>query len=97
MDIFDSIAKLFKINDQHVAKFLMHCRIDTWALIAICEQVEFLVCYTYCFKCHLIANSGTVFINSAMGKNSLTVLLAASIVELGIRRTKEPSGLGKTL
>ena len=30
-------------------------------------------------------------------KNSLVVLLAASIAELGIRHTKGPSGLGKTL
>ena len=37
------VAKLFKIHDQHVAKFLMHGRIDTWGLIAICNQFEFLV------------------------------------------------------
>ena len=32
-----------------------------------------------------------------IGKNSRTALLALSIVEHGIRRTKGPSGLGKTL
>ena len=32
-----------------------------------------------------------------MGKNSLMALLAAFIAELGIRHTKRPSSLGKTL
>ena len=45
MHIFDSIAKLFKINNQHVAKILTHGRIDTWGLIAIYNQFEFLVLY----------------------------------------------------
>ena len=56
------------------------------------------VCSMYCFKCLLIASSGTVFINSTMaGKNSLMMLLATSIAELGIKHTKRPSGLGKIL
>ena len=29
----------------HVAKFLMHSRIDNWGLIAICNQFEFLLLY----------------------------------------------------
>ena len=48
-------------------------------------------------KCHLMASSGTVFIDSAMGKKFTYALLAASLAELGIRRTKGPSGLDKTL
>ena len=37
----------------------------------------------------------TIFIDSDIGKNSLTALLAAYIVKLGIRHAKGPSGLGK--
>ena len=45
-------------------------------------------------KCHLIGSSGTAFVDSAMGTNLFTALLATSIVELGIKRTKGPPGLG---
>ena len=53
-------------------------------------QQVFKPCYvphSYCFKRHLIVRSGTVFIDSAISKNSLMALLAASIAELGIRHS----------
>ena len=89
---------LFKINDQHVVKFLTYGRIDTWGITTICNQFEFLVLYvphTVLSVTLLQASSGTVFNDSAMaGKNSLTALLAT---ELGIRCTKRLSSLGKAL
>ena len=70
---------------------------DLLQFATILNSVSWYVPCSYCFKCHLIASSGTVFINTAVGKNSLTALLASSIAELGIICTKGPSGLGKTI
>ena len=103
MDIFNTslaIAKLFKISNQHLAKFLTHGRIYTWGLIAICNQFEFLVQCMFRITVLSVTLSQAVGLSSLIVpwvKNSLMVLLATSIAELGIRRTKGSSGLGKKL
>ena len=75
----------------------MHCRIDTWGLIAICDQVEFLVCSISVLSVTLLQAVGLSSSIVPWIENLLTSLLAGSIAELGIRCTKRPYGLGKTL
>ena len=105
MIFFEIVAKPFKINDQHVAKFLTRGRIVAVipfsAALFAHSAFSVLVNVWYVLRTVLsVTLSQGVGLSSSIVpsvKISRTALLAASIAELGIRHAKGPSGLGKTL